>query len=178
MYQAILPSIHTPLIGVNILHLDCSIPTLSFWLLSFSLLRGLLPYLIFWGDCVDLLVFRFYSLEIFNNLQKSGILHQYFVLELLEVLQLFSLILLLHKLSLFSFLSCLGLHHLSCLLSSMLNVTGLYCLFQVGLELLLLFMPPLYFMSLLFKHIGIILWDIKGNGGRHGNTEKGKKISC
>jgi len=47
----------------------------------------------------------------------------------------------------------------------------------VGQELLLLFVPPLYFISLLFKHLGIILRNIGEDGGRHGDIEEKAKTS-
>jgi len=49
VYQAILPSAHTPLTGVNTLHLHCSTSVVLLWLLSSSLLGELLPLLISGG---------------------------------------------------------------------------------------------------------------------------------
>ena len=76
---------------------------------------------------------------------------------------------------LFSFFSCLSLDYLSHLLNSMLNIVGLYHLFQVGQEPLLLFVPPLYLSSLLFKYLSIVLGNIRENGGRYNNTEEKQK---
>lgn len=149
VYQAVLPSIHISLTGVNIPHLDYSIPMVLFWLLPFSFLRKSLPYLVFQEDVGNLFSFGPCKLESLSAPQKCSILYQNLILKLLQVLQLFSFFLLLHKPPLLSFLSCLSLDYLSYLLSSLLNIAGLYHLFQVGLELLLLFMP--------FLHLGIVL---------------------
>ena len=54
-------------------------------------------------------------------------------------------------------------------------MTGLCCLFQVGLELLLFFMPPLHFSLLLFEHLSIVLENVRGDGRRHSNTEEKAK---
>jgi len=109
-------------------------------------------------------VFRSWGLGTFSALQKGGVLCQYFVPELLKILYPFSFFFLFYKPLLFSFLPCLGLGHLPYLLSSILNMVGLCCLFQVGLKLLLLFMPPLY--------LSIVLGNVRGNGERYNNTEE------
>jgi len=77
---------------------------------------------------------------------------------------------------LLSFLPYLGLGHLPCLLSSTLDMMGLCCFFQSDLKLLLLLMSSLHLSLLLFKHIGIILENIGGNGGEHDDTEERQKI--
>ena len=162
---------YTFLTGVSLPYLDPSVPTVLSWLLSF--LGEPLPLLIFWGD---LLVFRFHDLGFFSAPQKSSILCQYFVLELLEILHPFSLVFFFHKPLFLSLLSCLGFCLFSCFLSYTLDITGFYCLFQVCQELLLLFIPLLHFVSLLFKYLSVILRNIRGNGRRHSDTKKGKKI--
>jgi len=45
----------------------------------------------------------------------------------------------------------------------------------VGLEPLLLFMPLFYFISLLFKHFGIILENIRRDGKKHSDIEEKQK---
>ena len=83
-----------------------------------------------------------------------------------------------YKLYFLSFLPYLSLCYFPHLLNSMLNITGLYYLLLLDLELLLLFMPSLHFTVLFFKHLSIILGNIRGNGGRNSNTEEKKvKIS-
>jgi len=54
-------------------------------------------------------------------------------------------------------------------------VAGFCCLFQAGLELLLLFVLLLYFLALLFKHLSISLENIGKNEKRHDNTEEKQK---
>ena len=71
-----------------------------------------------------------------------------------------------------SFLSCLRLYCFPHLLSSMLNIMDLCFLLQLGLKPLLLFVPSLYFTVLLFKHLSIVLEDIRKNRRRYDNTEK------
>ena len=172
VHWAGLPCTHTSLTGVNTHYLDCRIPMVFSWLLFFDFLRGLLPHLVFWGDGGDLLSFWSYNLGNLIALQKGNILGQYFILELLQVFYPLPFVFLFYKPSLFSLFPCLSLGYLSCLLSSMLNTAGLCCLFQVGLEPSLLFMPPLHFTSLLFKYFGIVLGNVKENGRRYGDTEE------
>ena len=38
-------------------------------------------------------------------------------------------------------------------------------------------MSSLHFIALLFKHFSIILGDVRGNGEKHGDTEKKAKNS-
>jgi len=45
----------------------------------------------------------------------------------------------------------------------------------VNLELLLLFVPSLYFLLLLFKHLGVILKNIGENEKRHSDIEEKAK---
>ena len=168
IYQIVLPSIHTPLIKVNIFYLNHSTSMVLFWLLPFSFLEELLLLLVFWDD----LVFRFCNLGGFSIFQKSDILSQNFIPELLQVLWLLLFFLLLYKLLLFSFLSYFGLGYLLGFLSSILNTTDLCYLFQLGLELLLLFMSLLHLLSLLFKHLSIVLGNIRENKEKHNNTEE------
>jgi len=175
VHQAILSGIHTSLTGVISSHLGCSIPTVSPWLLSFYFLRGLSLYFVFWRDVGNLLVFGSHNLRSLSALQKSGIFSQNFVPELFQVLQLFLLLLLLYESLLFSFLHCLVLSNLSCLLSNLLNVMDLCYLFQASLEPLLLFVPSLHFLTLLFKHLGISLENVRGNRRRHDNIEERQK---
>ena len=60
----------------------------------------------------------------------------------------------------------------------MLDIIGLCYLFQVGQKLLFLFVPPLYFLLLLFEDLSIILGNVGGDGGKYGDTEeKAKKFS-
>ena len=82
------------------------------------------------------------------TLQKGSIFYQYLILKLLEVLHPFFLFLLFFKLLLFSLLPYLGLYQF------------------------LLLVLSLHFMALLFKHLSVILEDVGGNGGRHGDTEE------
>ena len=164
MHQAILPSTYTSVTEVKTPHLDPDISIVPFWLLFFSFLGGTLLLFIFW---VDLLTFSFHNLGTFHAPQNSGILCQYFVLDLLEVLHLFLLLLFLHYPLLFGFLPYLSLYCLSYLLSSML--------YTAGLELLLLFMPFLHFIVLLFKHISVMFGDIRRSRGEYGDTEKKTK---
>jgi len=120
-------------------------------------------------------VFRPCNLESLSTPKKSGVLGQNLILELLQILQPLLFFLLFYKPLLLNFFSCFGLSHLSCLLNSSLNVAGLYYLFQVGLEPLFLFMPLLYFLVLLFKHISVILGNTGRNGRRHDNIEERQK---
>jgi len=111
-------------------------------------------------------VFRSCDPKSLTALQKSRIL------ELLQVLYLFLLLLLLHKPLLHSFLPYLGLSNLFYLLNSSLNKMGLCYLFQTGLKLLFLFMSLLYLLMLLFKHLGISLGNIGKNRRKHDNIEE------
>ena len=147
-------------------HLNCNITIVFSQLLIFNFLGRLLFYLVFWEDSDNLLVFRSCDLKSLTALQKNS------VLELLQVLYFFLLLLLLHKPLLLGFLPCLGLSDLSYLLNSSLNKIGLSYLFQTGLELLLFFVPPLYLLMLLFKHLGIGLGNIGENERKHDNIEE------
>lgn len=177
MHQTILPSMYIPFIKINTSHLNCSISTVLFWLLSFSLLRKPLPLLVFWGDSSNLLLFRSYNLGSFSTLQKNDILGQYFISELFQVLYLLSFVLFLHKLPFLSFLSYLSLGYLSSFLSSLLNIIDLCYLFQLDLELLLLFMPSLHLLLLLFKHISIVLRNFRRSGEKHDSRKERKFFS-
>ena len=172
VYQAILPGIHISSTGVNTTHLNYGIPVVFSWLFPFSFLRGLLPHLVFWENGGDLLVFWPCNLGNLSAPQKGGVLGQYFVLELFQVFQPFPFILLLCKPPFLSFFSCLSFSHLSSFLSSSLDMMDLCCLFQLNLELLLLFMPHLYLKALLFKHFSIIIGNVGRNEERHDNTEE------
>ena len=172
MCQTVLLSMHTSLTEVNIPYLNYGVLTVLFQLFPFSFLEELVSYLVFQEDVGDLFAFKPHDLESLNASQKNSILSQNFTPELLQVLQLLFFLFLLYKPSLLSFLSCFDLSHISCFLSSMLKVVGLYCLFQVNLEPLLLFISPLYFLVLLFKHIDVVLENIRGNEERYDNTDE------
>ena len=145
------------------------------WLLFFCFFRRMLSYLVFWENVGNFFLFGSHNMESLSASQKSNILGQDFVPKLFSILQLLSFLLLLHKPLLFNFLSYLGLGHLSYLLNSLLNTAGLCCSFQVGLELLLLFIPPLYLLLLFFKHLSIILGNFGRNRTRHDNTKERQK---
>jgi len=44
--------------------------------------------------------------------------------------------------------------------------------FQMSKKLLLLLISLLYFIVLLFKHLGVILRNVRENGGKHGDIEE------
>ena len=111
-------------------------------------------------------MFRSCDLKSLTAFQKSSIL------ELLQVLYLFLLLLPFHKFLLLGFLSYLGLSDIFYLLNSSLNKIGLCYLFQTGLKLLLLFMSLLYLLMLLFKHLGIGLGNVRENRRKHDNIEE------
>ena len=67
-------------------------------------------------------------------------------------------------------------HLFSCFLSHVLHTMGLYYLFQTNQKPLLLLVLLLYFPVLLFKHISIMLGDVRGGGRRHDNVEKKVKL--
>ena len=119
VYQAILSGAHTSLAGVSTLHLHYGTPTVLLLLLPFSFLGGPLLLLI---SGSDLLAFGSHDLGSFSPLQKGGILHYYFVPELLEVFHHppLPLLLLCNSLSL-SFLLGLFLHFSPSLLSRTLS---------------------------------------------------------
>ena len=129
MHQAILPSTHTSLTGISTPHLDYGISAILLWLLPSSFFEGLLLFLISEGNFLTL---RSCNLGPLSTLQQGNILYYHLILELLEVLQPFLLLLLFCKPLSFSFFLCLGLHLSSCLLGCMLYMTGLCYLFQMN----------------------------------------------
>ena len=128
VYQAILPSVHTPFTGINTFHFDTIVLLVSCGLFSFSLLRRLAVYVVLWEYFFILGLCNLGSL---STLQKGGILCYYLVLELLDILQFFPLFLLFYKPLPFSFFLCFGLCLSSCLLSYTLYTTSLHYFFQV-----------------------------------------------
>ena len=146
---------------IIILYLDCSISMVLFWLLLFCFLRGPLPYLIFSENIGNFLSFGFHNLESLSTLQKSNILSQNFVTELLQVFHLFQLLFFLYKPLFLSLFLCLSLSNFSYFLYYSLDIASFSYLFQVSLELLLLFMLFLYFLTLLFKHFGVSLGNVR-----------------
>ena len=177
VHQIVLPGMNTLFTEVISLNLDYSISTVSLQLLFFSFLKGLLSYLIFWRGASDFLSFGFCNLESLSAFQKSSFLGQNFILELLQVLYSFTLVLFLYKSLFLSFLLCLGLSDFLCFLHSLLNTVSFSCLFQAGLELLLLFMLLLHFLVLLFKHFYISLGNVRKWGRRYDNIRKSWKFS-
>ena len=163
---------YTSLIEVSTSHLNSNIPVVSFWFLSLSLLERLLFCLVFWEDSGNLLAFSFYNLETSSALQKSSVLHQYLIPELLEVFQLLFLLLLLCNSLLFDLLPYLGLCLFPCFLSCTLSMMDLCCFFQTSQKLLLFLVPLLQFMVLLFEHFGIVLEDVGENRKRHCDIEE------
>ena len=151
---------HTSLTEVITLYLQCSIPTVLFWLLFFYFLEQLQSNLVFQKNISNLLVFGPCNLEGLSTLQKHNIFCQNLIPEFFQVFQPFSLLFLFYILFLLSLLLYLGLSSFFCLLYSLLNLASFYYLFQANLELLLLFMSLQYFLILLFKHCDISLEDI------------------
>ena len=86
---------------------------------------------------------------------------------LLKVPHLFSFFFLFYKSLFFSLLPYF--------LSYILNMTDFCYLFQVSQELLFLFMSSLHLLSLLFKHLSIILGNVRRDRGKHSNIEKRQK---
>ena len=164
MYQAILLSVHISLTEVNILHLDPSISVVLFQLFLFSFHGEPSLLLVSQGY---LFMLKSYNLGSFNVLQKDEILYQYFIPELLEILHMFFLLLLFHKPSLLSFLPCFDLHLFSCFLNHTLSTIGLCYFFQMSQELLFLLVS-----SLLFKHLSIILSNVRENRRRYDNIKE------
>ena len=117
-------------------------------------------------------MFDLCNLGVLSACHKCGIFGWNFVLKFLKILQLFSLLLLLYIFPLFSILPCFGLSNFLCLLHSLLNTVSFCYLFQMSLELLLLFMSLQHLLMLLFKHFSISLGDIWRQRGKHDSTGK------
>ena len=77
----------------------------------------------------------------------------------------------------FSFLPYLNLCLSPCFLSYMFYTIGLHCFFQTNQEPLLFLILLLYLIALFFKHINIMLRNIREGRGRYKDTEeKAKKL--
>ena len=70
-----------------------------------------------------------------------------------------------------------GLDNFSCFLCSSLNMASFSHLFQMDLELLLLFILLLYLLALLFKHFCISLRNVRKQKKRHDDIGKRQKFS-
>ena len=124
----------------------------------------------------NLLILGSHDLESLSTFQEDSVLYYHLILELLDVLQFFLLLLFLYNPPPFGLFLYFGLHLSPGLLSCMFYMMGLYCLLQSNQKPLLFLVISLYFTMLLFKHIDVVLRNIGEGRGRHDDIRKAKKF--